>query len=34
MAKQGYGNKDGSKKGMKNDGKGRNATPICRNKKK
>lgn len=30
MNKQGYGKKNGSQKGLKNGGQGRNRTAICR----
>jgi len=34
MPKQGYGLKDGSRKGFKQGGKGRNRTKKCRHPKK
>jgi len=31
MVRKGYGQKDGSQKGFKEGGRGRNKTPNCRN---
>jgi len=34
MPRLGYGKKDGSKRGRKAGGRGRNRTPVCRHPKK